>query len=245
MNKEQERAIVERLLSSIRDAPSGTLVPGEAPDFTMRAGDAQIGIEVTELYEQRGEGNEAAAEFHQVNVVIKQAQELAHRRGVPAAFVTVHFAVRAISKRRTSGLAAELVDIVAAAMPSAGESRTIQQTYTQPPALPAELDDIEIMRLEDGLPHSWTQIDAGFARNDLLSHLQECIDGKSKKYPGYLERCDECWLVIYCSDLPGVAFFAPDDSLAAQRFVGPFPRAFYFGGFSGQPIELLIAAEIA
>lgn len=243
MNKAQERAIVEHVLGALRDAPAGVLEDGEEPDFTVCSGGTRIGIELTELYEQRGEGNAAAAEFHQVSVVINRAQVLAQARGIPAALVVIEFADRGVSKRRAPNLASELVEIVNDQMPSPGETRTIRQTYTTEQALPIEIDQIDITRVPSGMNHSWTQIDAAFACGDLVAHLQRCIDGKTPKHAAYLKRCDECWLVIYSSELPNVSLFRPEPSLSTHRFVGPFSRVVYFGGFSRQPVELMIVAE--
>lgn len=245
MNKAQERAIVQQLLASLSNAPTGALEDSEEPDFIVCSAGIRIGVEVTELYERRREGNAAAAEFHQVNVVIDRAQDMAQAQGVPPACVVVEFAIRGVSKRRAPDLASELVAIVKGAMPAHGQCRTLCQTYMTSSVLPVEIDQVDIMRLEDHMSPSWTQIDAAFANQDLVGHLQGCMDRKRPKHATYLKRCDKCWLVMYGSGLPGVAFFAPDAPIETHKFFTPFERAFYFNGFSGHPVELLLAGRTA
>lgn len=242
MTKDDERKIVELLLRSLPDAPEGVLKDNKWPDFLLQSSEAIVGIEVTELFEERpAEGGQTAArEFGQVQVVLKKAQDESQARSLPPVQVIVEFAGGSIPDKRSGALAMQLVDLVSVALPPSDGSATLEQSYGPHPTLPPEVERIDIYRPRSLSRHCWSPIDAGFARNNLVEHLQARIDAKRAKYHRYVNYCDTCWLVIYSSGLPGVSLFSPTEPLAAGEFSSPFARIFYLDGFAQRPIELRI-----
>lgn len=240
MDKDQEREIAKLLLRNLPDAPAGSLEDHEGPDFLLRTSRGLVGIEVVELFDKRpAEGNQTPArEFGQVMTVLSKAQEQSRERGLPPLQVVVQFTGDRMPDRQSSALAQELVDLVSAALPPPGGFATLEQTYNLQPALPLEVESIDIFRPQGLIQHCWSPMGAGYANSGLADHLQSHIDGKRAKYQKYMTRCDTCWLVIYSSGLPGVSCFSSPGQLESTVFNSPFERTFYLEGFSQRPMEL-------
>jgi hypothetical protein len=74
---------------------------------------------------------------------------------------------------------------------------------------------------------------------DCIDLLQSAIDDKAPKLQGYLEHCDECWLLLVADSMKPSATIHPGAETLARTFISPFDRTFFlnFGMGTVSPLK--------
>src|SRR5260370_36795549 len=71
----------------------------------------------------------------------------------------------------------------------------------------------------------WVVSRARWVWPDAVPLIQEAIDDKAAKYEGYLEHCDECWLLVVADSRKGSASMHVDE--LNHCFSSPFAQTFF------------------
>ena len=107
-------------------------------------------------------------------------------------------------------------------------------------AAPARIDTVFLLR-DDRLTRSvhWVAVRAGFIWRDCIPLLQSAIDYKAAKYSGYLNYCDECWLLIVADSAKPSASVHADEKTLAHVFTSRFAKTFFldFGMSTLHPLK--------
>ena len=117
--KKRERAFLSKLLAAVELAEQARVAERESPDFLVTTPDRRIGIEVTEIYRDKGDRIdrfwEGACES-----VIEAAQRCWLEADLPTVHVNIAFATSArFPKSEWSNWGRRVVGMVQAALPSA------------------------------------------------------------------------------------------------------------------------------
>jgi hypothetical protein len=110
----------------------------------------------------------------------------------------------------------------------------------------AGLPDIERVTIQLGTVqgkkwldvHRWSRDHLNIVTLDPITLLQEAIDKKEKKLQNYMEKCDECWLLIGVDE-----WTAPESIDFTQRgtdhvYKCGFSRLFFLRNIQGSLVEL-------
>jgi hypothetical protein len=229
--KEREQQYVEQIREFVPDFPDGSLLPGETPDFRVDLGGEILGIEVTEVPNQRRRAVES-----EWDSILRDAETLAGR-SLPHLDVAVSFdASHHIRKPDRGRIGKALVSAVAAHLPPHGEQTQIRNSWRG--ALPDAVRMIHVARYDRLTGHCWTPLDGGMVTTDCRSEIQNAVDRKQRRLPACLEKCRRCWLLIVASGNAPSSFLDPDVSTRLARFSSEFDRAFFLNAFSSRWFEL-------
>lgn len=230
--KARERAYLERFRENFADFPEVEVVFSERPDFLMKAGSAQIGIEVTEYHVQEpdeGWGSPMRAQEGTEDKVLRMASEKRQSKGLPPVMVHVLWhSHQAFSRRRTQELAADLANLVQEHLPEPGHSVTIRRPHH--PAgrsLPQEVASLTIVRRKSISKDSWTPVRGVFVPSLTPSDLQQIMQSKEAKVPSYRQQCPEVWLLIVARGFEPSTFGDLGSEVEAHEFETAFDRVFF------------------
>jgi len=138
-NKRLEAWYLDQLRVALHDFPSGTIEPGESPDFVVKSEQGLIGIEVTVFHLGPSEGRCSHQEQQSLkDAVVGLANRLHNETGGPALYVSVFFHEPiAFNKRNTQQVAGALVRAIGrTALPSSlNEGSTSVAWYVLPPGV--------------------------------------------------------------------------------------------------------------
>ena len=144
-----------------------------------------------------------------------------------------------IPTNRRPDLARRLAAICAERLPAAGDYPLIRRDFREIDYLPPEVESILIhRRTESRRGHLWTFGDVGMVREDIRGEIQAAIDGKTERFPKYLEQCARCWLLLAVDPSHPSGFMDPDEESLAHEYVSPFDRSYFLSGFSGSARRL-------
>src|SRR6202040_3093234 len=117
----------------------------------------------------------------------------AELRVLPPAFVTLFFNLRKpLNRAPRERLAERVVDLVTLCMPAEGESVQIEGILGQGP----EVDLFLVNRVNCPPPGRSRWNTSGILDMNPVCAGQEEINRKTTKFPSYLARCFECWLLL-------------------------------------------------
>src|SRR5687767_8601456 len=90
-NPDLERYHLNKFLSAVSIELTATPVRGEAPDFLIQLANRTVGIEHTEFFMPRVEGEAPPQMLHALkNLAIEHARRLFRERGGPALYIWAH-----------------------------------------------------------------------------------------------------------------------------------------------------------
>lgn len=205
----------------------------ESPDFLVNVSKSLVGVEVTSLNlpQVRIESSQ--------DKIVAASQQAAREQGAPAANVTLFFNLRHPLRRDAcDALAGRVATVVVQNMPRQGEQVSLDMVDGQP----SEVDLILISRSDIRSRDNWHWTEAGCVHRDIDHLIQSAIDKKSVLLSRYLEKCDECWLLI------GVNSFRPSGKLRLHQdnttaFRSPFKRTYFLDWGGGHLKRLTTSIE--
>ena len=97
---------------------------------------------------------------------------------------------------------------------------------------------VRVYRLDDLQKHHWSVPTSGWVQSDFVAELQAAIDEKNVRHPGYLGKCDECWLLIVASGGRPSGFLFPSETTKDHVYQSAFARTFFMEAFQPALVEL-------
>lgn len=214
-----------------RVVESGTVTHDDSPDFLVDFSDRIVGVEIMRLFRPE---SARAIESTQERI-LEEACRKAQDRNLPAAHVTLFFNLRRpLHAAARCRIADAVVGVVAAGMPPTGESVALEGAPDQP----HEVDLIAVNRVHCGPRGRWTWLEAGTIDGNAICVVQKAITQKSERLSSYLERCDECWLLLVADSFRTSGRLAFDDCCTSRVFESPFARTYVLDFGRGQLHQL-------
>ncbi len=88
--------------------------------------------------------------------------------------------------------------------------------------------------------HRFDRIYMNWMDVDPIDAIQACINSKQQKIHRYLEKCNECWLLIGADECTAPEAVAVTDKTIKNVFEGSFQRLFFLLNVKSQLFELSI-----
>lgn len=227
--KEREKNEFNRFVFLLPDFPQGEIRHEDGPDFRVHTPNKVIGIEHCRVYKPSGNGGffEQAIDS-QVDDVIGTARKYAELEGVPPARVDVVFNYEQTrDKSARKNIARSIVEIVRANMPENGQVSLARGDLNLPDEA-GVIANIYISRSSIDVQHNWFPLRVHTCAAGDISLIQIAIDEKRKKFSDYMEKCNECWLLMVAN-----IFTKPSTTIDISRgalthhFLSPFARIYY------------------
>ena len=92
--------------------------------------------------------------------------------------------------------------------------------------------------------HRFEWPNVNWMERDPIDRIQSRIDEKQLKYPGYIQSCDECWLLIGVNEWTAPEAVAITNETKNHVFSGAFQRLFFLRNIEGIVVELKISSHI-
>lgn len=238
LNKKDEEVYrVRQLQRALGDGISGTIENAEEPDIIVAGQTKRIGIEVTELHQRSDDGNGSPRQQESERAgIVRRARDLAIEGGTPVVDVAVHFTEAGIAKKDRETIAAGVVTLVNEHLPEPESSYSLElwrEGYDLP-----WIRAVRIFRTAVLTKHHWWSSESGWVQTDFKLELQEAIDDKNLKHSRYLERCDECWLLVTASGGRPSGFFELAAETREHVYRSAFARTFFLDVFGDEVVEL-------
>lgn len=221
-NKQLEKSFVEAARQSCSLFPAGELTECERPDILLKTSSGVLGIEVTQLFQPKGDAKFERREvesFHQK--VMLRAKELYRQADGALVDVRVYYTDYCGGKRKVDAMACLLAQFVRA-----------HYCVGQPPAhfrrrdpdveIPGGFNSISIATPNPGATGTWWSGESG---NTLLldyEQLASLVEKKNKLLPCYYAKAGRVWLLIV------VDLFPLSGSLSVPRDVETWKFSFDF-----------------
>lgn len=181
--KNGERHIIDRYLNFEGDRQPTAIVAGERPDFIIRFGQLDVGIEVTEYHSSQRQ--------RQVNEAWKSLQSTAYGRDdfPDRRNVKLHFSKHSVPPRKHHKKFIDQVFGLTASVPP-GRELSLHRDHL-PPLIARYVDRIEISPAQCRIAWGWNFDRAWVGVRN--GELEEIIERKAASF----ERCcQERWLII-------------------------------------------------
>jgi hypothetical protein len=223
--------------------PTGEIVPGESPDFTVDTRRGCIGIEIVGLFRDKIDvgGLVLRARERLQDKLLWQAAQLyeSKHRDLPFVTVNVYWSAHVpVTKQRAPEIAAVFADLVAANLPETGGHIFLGYPHPAWKLLPAEVDHLFVHR-PAGLPENVWGSSRGSAVPKLTpDDLSEVISKKESKLPVYRQGCSEVWCLIVSDGLAPSNHFEPTPEIESARYDTNFDRVFFLHYSHGTVLEL-------
>ncbi|MCE0498487.1 MAG: hypothetical protein LV481_11135 [Methylacidiphilales bacterium] len=166
-----------------------------APDFLFRNNTRTVGLEHTRLFAEPGtrKGTLQARE-NLIDDIAETVRLEYERRGLPPIEVKLHIGRGRIGKARIKPMVIEIVNAIERYLPSNPGRSEIDNTGEE--GLAAEVDSVRMIRFPNQVGVSFFAPRSAWILSIDANHLQNVVDEKAKRLPGYLARCDEVWLLM-------------------------------------------------
>ena len=243
----EERSHLKRFMESLADSPQGELCFGDSPDLVIVTRTHRIGIEHTQLVQQKdewGRGFPKAAESLQTRCV-ETAQELYEERCADQdLYVHVYFSPRPLRKADVPRLAQRITELVTRFAPAEPNSETTIEAWRHnrdaPGEIPLQIEEIWIKKPE-GRDRLWGVPRGGVVESLDSARIQAELDLKNGRVAKYRWGCDEIWLLLVADGFSPATDLRLSDEVSAECFLSDFDRVFYFHNFSRRVSELKIS----
>lgn len=237
-NKRLERWHLEQLRTTLADFPSGVVIEGESPDFTVQSDYRTVGVEITRFYLPPPDGERPQQEQQNLkDRVVRLAHQMHIEAGGPALYVSVFYQQRlAITKRDVPTMASAISKIVLeVALPA---SITDTPTIVTGSRLPSEINNIRITKSIDGRDQLWYASAGGWVAPVKPQYIREVIERKSSMVSVAKTKCDELWLVIISDRFSRAAPVELSEEAACYTYQKIFDRVFWIEPHAPRVFEL-------
>jgi hypothetical protein len=219
---DREAMIFEWFLDAFKEAPITNVVHKDAPDFRFEFCDKNVGLEVTEIYQDADVNGSLLKQRSSDGA--KFTEEIIHhlQRYIPFTFgigIVFNYQHPIGSANRISVQEKVLMACLPVLRMLENKQNARMGWHDE---LPVEISRIYLTRHE-GLPAPYNKMPETAMPPDLTDfHLQTVVDGKDSKLHKY-SPCDEYWLLISEGDYCAGAF---DDLELEQNIVTKFDRVY-------------------
>jgi hypothetical protein len=211
--------------------PSGVIYDDEEnPDFLIKHDSGVLGIEHTQLFkETKYPNNLKALESFRKQIV--DTAKNSCEKDIPPLLVNVWFysngTVPKNRKQELTKISKTLTEFVKK-WHKENPSKDIENFRYPSESLPiSHLLIAHVWDGTNGLPyHHWTVEGPAVEQRFPREIIQDRINEKNERYEEYLNKCDECWLLIVINVFKDSQSFEMPDRID-HRFESKFERVFY------------------
>jgi hypothetical protein len=225
-DKLRERWYVQSLRAALPAFPSGQIVDGESPDFTVTTDRGVLGIEVTEFYLRPSEGRPHQEQQKLKNDVVATARRLHCEAGGPALWVRAVF-------RRPLSITKRDVDPWARVLVTAVSQSPISLSTFDPPTvvewgrLPAWLVALTIRPGLSATDHLWAADAGGWVAPLQPTDVEREIERKRGMCSVARAKCHEVWLLIVNNEFSLGAPAELSEAARLHAYAHLFDRLFW------------------
>lgn len=222
--KERERWVMNLFIESYENGRLTLLHEQESPDFIIRLDENEIGVELTEVFQDSHLGPSKLKQSSSDGSSFTEDLITLIQPNIPFKFlIGIHFNKNvAIKKSKQQEILKELEYICVPAMINLQnrEHLDLENYYYK---LPDEIDDIHISRFDE----MDTSIDSGPEGGSVsrltINHLKQLLSNKESKLSSY-RACDQQWLLIregnyYPGSFSDIEIDLPIESLFDRVFL--------------------------
>ncbi|HEY4084148.1 MAG TPA: hypothetical protein VGM81_25960 [Burkholderiaceae bacterium] len=236
--KDLELRYLDRLRQQLPNFPDGVIDgSGEEPDFRVR-GQRTVGIELTELH-QPSDGQAKPPQGRQADrdKIVRRAREIYDSQGLPFVDCRVHLKDVSLYPKELESLAQAVAELAARNVPSMGECKEEEPSWTTVASFPDLVDQIRVFRYPDMIESHFFASGTVWVAPLAPQDVQRALNSKEKKYAAYKAKCDEVWLVVVVNAGFMSTWVDGAEPLRGVRFRTPFDRVLVVGGW-GPLVEL-------
>jgi hypothetical protein len=208
--------------------PKGKIISGERPDFLIESANETLGIEITRLFRETPPGRKSLQEQESlVAQIVKTARAAFEAKGLPPAWVTIHFDFNFNRSRRDIQPTANAIsNLVAVNFPSGDEAVDIRR-WTNEDIFPLGIDLISVHRLKRSSGH-WHAPHGSFVPKVEPLQIQKILNNKSPRVQIYRKKCDRIWLVMIVDRFTSSMFSLIPEETLEHSYSHQFDSAFLF-----------------
>ena len=245
LQKQGEKAFLEKFRSLYLRFPSGEIVSSETPDFIIESNDACLGIEVTEFSSQPSNGEAPRAQESRRARALRHAEEACRANGLLHFQVNVNFhPSRRLEPKREVDLVNELTQLIQRNLPNAGESVKLFYDPRSVDLPPEEVISVSIHQpLNTDEPSYILSNQSGVSPKYTLPGLQKEINRKEGKVSTYRQRCSQVWLLIAGGQILPSTWIDLPDGIDEHKFQSSFDKVFFLHDYRSEVTELLLDRE--
>lgn len=199
VNKELEKHYLDQFVKTYHSFPEGSIVPSERPDFIVRQGNRNIGIELCRLYkDSRDDSLSIQAQKSWKANLLKRACELFEKESNEKYRVFISFEERtAIQKNNideiSTFISQKIIEKIKSIKPKEGSPIILGEWDLQPCNNIVSM--IQVYDFSKYNDYSWTQNNVFNVEVVNSDNLAKIIGEKETLREDY-QKCDEMWLLV-------------------------------------------------
>lgn len=211
------------------------------PDFLITYPDKILGIELTEPFKLKGEGQAISPQQREGSLqdIVSQARLFYEEHNNHPLKVDVWFSPTfkntQITKSKIKELGQKLAELVRKELPE-----NILFSPLSLDIIPKnKLPEIARILISSAVVGYWKKVGASWAKRNFIDELQECIDKKNGIYDRYIIKCDECWLLMVADGSNTAQCFVDDNNgeVFNHTYQSKFSKTFYLE-VTARPVKL-------
>ncbi len=210
--KKFEATALNRLMEALSGEGAKLVAHDDRPDGIVDFNGKRVGVEVRNILESAEKTGSAVKQFEaEQDLAIGRAREI-YGDG-PSLQVSVDFQQGEFRKKDRDRIANDIAKIVS--------ELSVDMQYLErrewepdPRSWHAHLNSVRVTRVDKGV---WYRPLTGYMNCDVKKLIEHAVAEKEKLVPKYLEKCDECWLLIV-ADWQSTAAFHEFDQSAPELF---------------------------
>jgi len=221
--KIKEKIYLEEIKRHFSDFPEGEVIAQESPDFVILSDSGKIGIELVEFIRGQNQGGQNLRKIEQDREkILKIAQSKFESRNQVPLYVNTFWTFRKpLNRKEIDLLANSLVEIIEEQMPKEIHGHVmIGYEYLMNTNLYGYCHSIWCYRQTE--KSRWVFPEAGFVGLS-TEEIDNLIERKTKKLPGYSKNCDKVWLIIVCEG-NHISSIVDPDYVITQKFETKFDK---------------------
>lgn len=244
-DKRRERFYLEALQRALRDAPLGSPLEPEPPDFVFVNLGHRLGIELTTFHLPPKPGEPPHQEWQSLkDQIVVQAERLHAEAGGLPLYVDVIFHERQrLRKKDIQPFARELAAVLLAyPVPHHFSEPAIAIPWGHKPKWTA---GIQVHGSVNGVDKLWEADAGGWVAEITSEHISEVVRVKASRERLARIQCDELWLVIVNDNFSRAAQAEISTEALSALYEGPFDRLVWLLPHVPRAIDLQLTQRAA
>lgn len=232
-NRQRENSFFETFVSLALDIPLGHWQKDEAPDYLLTTLTTKIGLEITSLISRQMAGIRNSQDQ-----AFALARKMAAEENMPIMEVQAKFREERAPIKPTEA-AVELVDIVKKKLPELDDTKGYLLSEFDGKYFSTIIVNLGTRNGNKWLDsHRWHRAHINWVKQDPIVELQQALDEKATRLPQYLQKCNECWLLVGVDEwtAPEAIYFSSQGF--EHVFSCNFSRAYFLRNIEGKLTRL-------
>jgi hypothetical protein len=224
--KWRERFFLKRFLEA-KQLPAAIERETEAPDFEVSLNGRRLGVEVSELFRDPGDGNSRQAQEACAEKIALAARQKYEAAGGPHLHVSIYFAPNVdLTRIRRDALAERLAALVWQ-LPLDPRGPTRWRNPFRDRDLDA-LASLLVLPVSDRTKAYWGPPFSDWIAPLTVDIITSAVDRKAQRLPTYRARFPEVWLLLVAYGNRPSSFFSRKRVPDFASIQTPFNHAYYF-----------------